>query len=52
VDVARGFGAVVEDVGLGEGVAAEDVVEAGEGGGAVGGVAGEVVGCCDDEDGV
>jgi len=37
---------------LGEGVATEDVIDSGEGGGAEGGVAGEVVGGGDDLDGV
>jgi len=50
--ILRGFCAVAANVGLCEGVAAEDVVDSGEGGGAEGGVASEVVGGGDDLDGV
>ena len=44
--------AIAVDVGLGEGIATEDVVDAPKGGSAVGGVACQVVGSSDDLDAV
>lgn len=52
VDVLCELGAVAADVDVGEGVAAEDVVEGFEGGGAVGRVVGQVVGGGEDLQGI
>lgn len=48
--ILRGLDSVADHVGLCESVAAEDVIEGFEGGGAVGFVSGQVVGGGDDLD--